>query len=89
MKCPECKSSWLTVVETRQTTPEAISRKRKCNVCDHHFATAEVIVPKSSIAWIKSDRKNRSTFAIDPSLLAHLVSESHFLDSERSKKPAV
>ena len=54
--------------------------------CGHHFATAEIVVPKESIAWVKSDRKNRSSFAVDPKLLAHLVSESHASDSERSKK---
>jgi hypothetical protein len=54
--------------------------------CGHHFATAEVVVPKESIAWVKSNRKHRSTFAVDPKLLAHLVSESHASDSERSKK---
>tara|TARA_R100001126_G_scaffold41695_1_gene23254 strand:- start:349 stop:519 length:171 start_codon:yes stop_codon:yes gene_type:complete len=54
--------------------------------CGHHFATAEVIVPKESIAWVKSDRRNRSSFAVDPKLLAHLVSESHASDCKRFKK---
>ena len=86
MKCPKCNMSWLKVIESRHTTAEAISRRRKCMSCGHHFATAEVVVPKESIAWIKSDRRNRSSFAVDPKLLAHLVSESHASDSERSKK---
>ena len=86
MKCPKCNMSWLKVIESRHTTAEAISRRRKCMMCGHHFATAEIVVPKESIAWVKSDRRNRSSFAVDPKLLAHLVSESHACDSERSKK---
>ena len=86
MKCPKCNTSWVTVLQTRHTTEEAISRQRKCATCGYVFATAEVIVPKQSVKWVKQKHLKKAQFAVKPELLAHLVSESHFMDSERSLK---
>ncbi len=51
MKCPKCHTSWICVLESRHTTPEAVSRRRKCKACDHVWATAEVVVPNEAITW--------------------------------------
>jgi len=53
MQCPNC-SAQLTrgmgrVTQVRHSGENAISRQRKCDNCGHTWATAEVIVPDSTV----------------------------------------
>ena len=58
MKCPKCSASWISVLESRHTSSEVVSRRRKCMVCDHVWATLELRVPKSAIAYKDAARSN-------------------------------
>jgi transcriptional regulator NrdR family protein len=75
MQCPKCHTTWISVLESRHTTPDAISRRRKCKACDHVWATAEVVVPNEVITW-KNVRRSaetwRSEFAVKASVLEAL-----------------
>ena len=59
MQCPKCNTTWISVLESRHTTPDAISRRRKCKACDHVWATAEVIVPDEAIGGVMGDLSAR------------------------------
>ena len=53
MQCPNC-SAQLTrgmgrVTQVRHSGENAISRQRRCDNCGHVWATAEVIVPDSTV----------------------------------------
>jgi len=79
MQCPKCNTTWISVLESRHTTPDAISRRRKCKACDHVWATAEVVVPDEAIVW-KNVRRSaetwRSEFAVKASVLECLTQKS-------------
>lgn len=81
MQCPNCRTSWICVIESRHTNEDAISRRRKCKACDHVWATAEVIVPDDAIVWRNKRRTSTVTkaqFQVKASVLEalqHKVSE--------------
>ena len=79
MKCPSCRNTWLKVLETRHTTEDTISRRRQCKICDHVFATAEVIVPDNAIAWKPEKRSatvTKAQFGVKVSVLEALNQKS-------------
>lgn len=45
MECPRCKSSDISVIDSRDCEPTAIRRRRECNDCDFRFTTYERIEP--------------------------------------------
>ena len=72
MKCPSCNASWISVLESRHTNADVVSRRRKCMVCDHVWATLELRVPKSSIAYKGTSRSNgarKAEFGISQDLI--------------------
>ena len=76
MKCPKCHTSWICVLESRHTTPEAVSRRRKCKACDHVWATAEVVVPNEAITWknvCRSTKRFRAEFGINEEVLKSIA----------------
>ena len=72
MKCPSCNASWIGVLESRHTSPDVVSRRRKCMVCEHVWATLELRVPKSAIAYKGASRSNgdrKAEFGISQNLI--------------------
>nr|BAR36864.1 probable transcriptional regulator NrdR [uncultured Mediterranean phage uvMED] len=75
MKCPHCGCSWISVLESRHTNAKAISRRRKCKVCDHVWATAEVSVPDDEWGYKATARPNRrekAEFGVKAGMLERL-----------------
>jgi hypothetical protein len=77
MKCPSCGASWHRVVETRQTDQWSISRRRKCNACDHLFFTAEVAVHPDNAGYRanrgKGGTRRNYDFGVNADLLRLLA----------------
>ena len=77
MKCPKCGRSWISVLESRHTSEFAVSRRRQCKLCDHVWATAEVIVPDDEWGYAEKPRSNgrlKSEFCVKPGMLERLTS---------------
>ena len=53
MKCPACNAQLTRgmgrVTQVRHSGKNAISRERRCDNCGHVWATAEVIVPDTTV----------------------------------------
>lgn len=75
MKCPQCGASWHRVLETRQTDQWSISRRRKCNGCDHVFFTAEVAVHPENAGYRakRGGTRRNYDFGVSLDLLRHLA----------------
>ena len=43
MNCPKCKSEETQVIDSRDTDPRSIRRRRECEKCHHRFTTYEKI----------------------------------------------
>ena len=66
-------------MESRHTTPEAVSRRRKCKACDHVWATAEVVVPNEAITWknvCRSTKRFKAEFGIKEEVLKYIAQGS-------------
>ena len=75
MKCPHCGCSWISVLESRHTNAKAISRRRKCKVCDHVWATAEVSVPDDEWGYknmARFDGRDKAEFGVKARMLERL-----------------
>ncbi len=60
MRCPECKSSKIKVLEKRNAEGEdVIRRRRECGACDFRFTTYERI-EVASLVVLKKDGKKES-----------------------------
>lgn len=76
MKCPKCNASWISVLESRHTSSEVISRRRKCMMCDHVWATLEIRVPKNAVAYKEAARSNgmrKAEFGISAELIEQFL----------------
>ena len=88
MKCPKCRTSWICVLESRHTTPEAVSRRRKCKACGHVWATAEVVVPNEAITWknvCRSAKRFKAEFGIKKEVLRSIAQGSEQVIAESSE----
>lgn len=45
MECPRCKSTKMSVIDSRDCDTTAIRRRRECDSCDFRFTTYERIEP--------------------------------------------
>lgn len=75
MKCPECKCSWISVLESRHTSEKAISRRRQCKGCNYIWATAEVPVPEGEWGYKPTERgtgRPKAEFGVKMQMLERL-----------------
>jgi transcriptional regulator NrdR family protein len=62
MKCPECSSDKLSVIETRTNKSGSIRRRRKCCACGDIFRTKERIDIRRTISEEEAiELKNKLT----------------------------
>lgn len=45
IKCPNCGAPKTINIDTRDTPPNRVRRRKKCPECGTHFTTYEVYVP--------------------------------------------
>lgn len=58
MNCPFCGSCLISVIETRHTSNDVVTRKRRCLHCGETWPTAELVLPSSVIQYKKVLRRS-------------------------------
>lgn len=61
MRCPYCRSEQLKVLDSRDSTPESIRRRRECEKCGKRFTTYERI----ELIDLRVIKKNSTIVAFD------------------------
>jgi transcriptional regulator NrdR family protein len=51
MDCPKCGSSELRTTVTNGHQSECVTRKRKCQTCNHAWFTVELSVSQAVVGW--------------------------------------
>ena len=69
LRCPNCSASLHKVLETRHTTSESVSRRRKCSACGHAWGTVEVSLEASAFCYRdrggkRTDGRPRADFGV-------------------------
>jgi len=69
LRCPKCSASLHKVLETRHTTSESVSRRRKCSACGHVWGTVEVSLDASAFCYRdrggkRTDGRRRADFGV-------------------------
>lgn len=74
LRCPKCQACLPKVLESRHTAANAVSRRRKCLVCDHVWGTVEISLEASAFAYrergvVRKDGRMRSEFGVKKAVL--------------------
>lgn len=69
LRCPKCSASLHKVLESRHTTDNAVSRRRKCLACDHVWGTVEISLEASAFCYRdrggkRTDGRRRADFGV-------------------------
>ena len=51
MDCPKCGSGDIRATATNGHQPDCVTRKRKCQACEHVWFTVELTVSPAVVGW--------------------------------------
>ena len=74
MNCPHCNSNNTTVAETRPSTHNTRTRRRKCKDCGEWFGTLELALPYKAAGTYYSGPTNTQHYKIRPHLISRISS---------------
>lgn len=60
MNCAKCGSTRIRAIATNGHEQDRVTRKRRCDSCDHVWYTVELTVSSAVVGWARVDVKGQS-----------------------------